>query len=334
MRLQQKFIRTHFINGFPLCVVTLSMAKGCSAGTEAHRLRQSRHRGTDNPTIYEMSSKHSFQKEKTVRNHSFKIFIAVATLLLSKALVAQQVKSSFQWPAGKQLAVSLTFVDARMSQVDVGTQLLDQYGVKATFYVVPSGVKNRLEGWKKAVANGHEIGNHSLNHPCTGNFLWARQKALEEYTLKRMRKELEEANDSIQQWLGVNPQNFAYPCGQTFVGRGANTKSYVPVVAKLFLTGRGWLDEGPNDPAFCDFAQLSGVEMDGKDFDQILPLLQQAKENGLWLVLAGHEMGDSGVQTTRLAMLKRLIEFAQDPANGIWIASVGTVARYIQDQRR
>ncbi len=249
-------------------------------------------------------------------------------------MAAQQVKSTFQWPAGKQFAVSLTFDDARISQVEAGTELLDRYGVKATFYVVPSGVKQRLEGWKKAVASGHEIGNHSLNHPCTGNFSWARQKALEDYTLKKMRYELLSANDSIQQWLGVTPQQFAYPCGQTFIGRGRNTKSYVPLVAKLFVTGRGWLSEGPNDPVFCDFAQLTGMEMDGKDFEQILPLLQQAKASGQWLVLAGHEMGDSGTQTTRLTMLKKLIEYAQDPANGIWIAPVGTVAKYIQEQRR
>ena len=61
-------------------------------------------------------------------------------------------------------------------------------------YVVPSSVERRLDGWKKAVAAGHEIGNHSLNHPCSGNFLWARQKALEEYTLAKMEHELAETN--------------------------------------------------------------------------------------------------------------------------------------------
>ncbi|MBD0276935.1 MAG: polysaccharide deacetylase family protein [Flavisolibacter sp.] len=284
--------------------------------------------------LHQRFTKHSFQKRIILLNRSSKIFITVIVLLLSKVMAAQQVKSTFQWPAGKQFAVSLTFDDARISQVEAGTELLDRYGVKATFYVVPSGVKQRLEGWKKAVASGHEIGNHSLNHPCTGNFSWARQKALEDYTLKKMRYELLSANDSIQQWLGVTPQQFAYPCGQTFIGRGRNTKSYVPLVAKLFVTGRGWLSEGPNDPVFCDFAQLTGMEMDGKDFEQILPLLQQAKASGQWLVLAGHEMGDSGTQTTRLTMLKKLIEYAQDPANGIWIAPVGTVAKYIQEQRR
>ena len=261
------------------------------------------------------------------------ILIAVWLILSGNKLLAQQNESVFTWPEGKQIAISLSFDDARASQVDAGTALLDQYGVKGTFYVVPNSVKQRLEGWKKAVANGHEIGNHSFNHPCTGNFPWSRQKAIENYTLKQMRNELILANKDIKELLGVEAEVFAYPCGQTYIGRGENTKSYVPVVSKLFLSGRGWLDEGPNAPQFSDLAQLTGMEMDGKDFEQILPLIENAKKSGAWLVLAGHEMGASGNQTTRLSMLKKLIEYAQNPANGIWIAPVGTVAKYIKGNK-
>ncbi len=248
--------------------------------------------------------------------------------------LAQPADTAFSWPEGKRAALSLSFDDARSSQVDAGTALLDQYGVKATFYVVPSAVRQRLEGWKKAAAHGHEIGNHSLNHPCTGNFPWSRQKALEEHSLDKMQHELVKANQEIQALLGVTPEVFAYPCGQTFVGRGTTTRSYVPLVATLFLSGRGWLDEGPNDPAFCDLAQLTGMEMDGKDFEQLLPLLEQARQTGQWIVFAGHEMGEAGRQTTRLAMLSKLIAYAQDPANKIWIAPVGTIAKYVQEQRK
>lgn len=261
-------------------------------------------------------------------------FLLILSIFLSaQILLAQQAETTFAWPEGKQIAISLSFDDARASQVDAGTALLDQYGVKGTFYVVPNSVKQRLEGWKKAVASGHEIGNHSFNHPCTGNFPWSRQKAIENYTLKQMRNELILANKDIKELLGVESEVFAYPCGQTYIGRGENTKSYVPVVSKLFLSGRGWLDEGPNAPQFCDLAQLTGMEMDGKDFEQILPLIENAKKSGAWLVLAGHEMGTSGNQTTRLSMLKKLIEYAQNPANGIWIAPVGTVAKYIKGQK-
>lgn len=266
-----------------------------------------------------------------------KTLLRVTSIVIMMSLIevsfGQQTSQDFSWPEGKRVAVSITFDDARMSQVEVGTALLDQYGVKATFFVVPGQVKPRLEGWKKATANGHEIGNHSLVHPCTGNFPWARQKALEDYTLEKMRTELVEANNEIETLLGVKPRVFAYPCGQTYVGRGLNTKSYIPLVAELFVLGRGWLDEGPNDPAFCDFAQLTGMEMDGKNFEEILPILESAKKNNQWVVLAGHEMGESGLQTTRLSMLKKLMEYAHDPANGIWLAPVGTVANYVQEKR-
>lgn len=127
---------------------------------------------------------------------------------------------------------------------------------------------------------------------------------------------------------------FAYPCGQTFVGRGADTKSYIPVVASLFSSGRGWLDEGPNDPVFCDFAQLTGMEMDGKEFEEIRTIVENAKKNQQWVVLAGHEMGKSGNQTTHLSMLEKLIEYSRDPANGVWLAPVGTVGEYVKTMRK
>ena len=113
--------------------------------------------------------------------------------------------------------------------MDKGIALLDQYNVKATFYLMPSSLKERLAGWKKAAASGHEIGNHSLKHACSGNFEWSREKALENYSIEQMRKELVDANNEIESLLGVKSEVFAYPCGQTFIGRGVNTKSYVPL---------------------------------------------------------------------------------------------------------
>jgi peptidoglycan-N-acetylglucosamine deacetylase len=257
------------------------------------------------------------------------VMLAAPGFLLS----AEQQGARFHWPDGKRVALSLTFDDGRASQVEGGTALLDRHGVKATFYVTPSAVAQRLDGWKRAAAAGHEIANHSLNHPCSGNFPWSHSKALEEYTLEAIEREMSEANRRLVELLGVTPESFAYPCGQTFVGRGVNTQSYVPVAARLFATARGWLDEAPNDPAYVDFAQLTGIESDGKDFGAILPTIESAAKTGLWVVLAGHEIRASGSQTTRLDMLDRLCAYVTDSANGVWVAPVATVARYVRDQR-
>lgn len=254
-------------------------------------------------------------------------------LILLCLCVQPAFAQSFSWPAGTRAAVSLTFDDARYSQVDKGTALLDRFDAKATFYVVPGAVAERLDGWKNAVANGHEIANHSVVHPCSGNFLWARDKALESYSLESMRAELAQANEELHNLLGVTPETFAYPCGQTFVGRGRQTQSYVPLIAEMFASGRGWMDEAANDPGFVDMAQLTGVEMDGKSYEEVKILVDQAREDGLWIVLAGHEMDDGGRQTTHLDMLESLIPYLQDPANGFWLGTVKEIGEYVLEHR-
>lgn len=247
----------------------------------------------------------------------------------SDVLAGAQTPAAGPWPEGARMALSLSFDDGRESQVTEGLPVFARHGATATFYVVPSAVERQLEGWTRAVAAGHEIGNHSLTHSCSGNFAFSRQKALEDHSIERMRDELREANARITTLLGVTPRSFAYPCGQTFVGRGRNTRSYVPVVAELFQSGRGWLDESANDAAFVDLAQTFGVEMDGKDFADIRPLLDDARKRGAWLVLAGHDIGPDGRQTTRVAMLDALLPYAKDPANGIWLATVGEAAERV-----
>lgn len=239
----------------------------------------------------------------------------------------------FPWPDGKRAALSITFDDARPSQVDAGLPLLDRYRVHATFYVSPRSVGARLAGWKQAVASGHEIGNHSLSHPCTANFEFIHTNALEDMTLDLMRNDLDLATQLIKSYLGVTPVSFAYPCGQTFVGRGTDTRSYVPVIAERFRSGRLWLSEDSNDPRRCDTAQLFGMELDGKSFSDLQPKLTDTLRRGRWLILAGHEIGGSGQQTSRTNTLEALCNFAADPTNGLWLGTVGEITTHVLRQR-
>ncbi len=240
----------------------------------------------------------------------------------------------FAWPEGKNMALSLTFDDARISQPDTGILILDKYGVKATFYISPGSMLQRIDQWKKAVQNGHEIGNHSILHPCSGNFTWSRSRALEDYSLQRMKTELDSANRLIKEILDVHLVSFAYPCGQTFIGRGINVQSYVPLIALMFESGRGWLSEAPNDPVYCDLSQLNAAELDGKSFEQVLKLIETAKAGGYWLILAGHEMNMEGNQTSQLKTIEAICKYATDPVNGIWIDNVHNIASYIKKKRR
>ena len=243
------------------------------------------------------------------------------------------VSRPFLWPEGKKMALSLTFDDARLTQIEKGIPLLDKYSVKATFYISPANMAQRQDGWKIAASNGHEIGNHTYIHPCSGNFEFARNKALEDSDLNKMKAELDSASRFIKEMTGTHPLSFAYPCGQTYVGEGINTKSYIPLIASLFETGRGWMNEGPNDPVYCNMSQLYGVELDGKSFEQILQLIETARSKGLWLILAGHEMDTKGNQTSLLSTIEAICKYSSDPANGIWIDNVHNIASYIKADR-
>ena len=240
---------------------------------------------------------------------------------------------SFHWPKGKRGAVSLSFDDARTSQVDTGIPLFNKYGVKATFFTTSTNIERRLAGWKQAVPDGHEIGNHSVTHPCTGNYPDFRNNALENYTLQMMAKELDGANAQIQQLLGVKPLTFAYPCGLKFVGKGLDVRSYVPLVAERFVAGRGYLDEAANDPTICDLAQSLGTAFDDQDFDQMKKVVDDAGTVGRWVIFVGHEIGPRGHQTTDVQALEALLEYVKDPTTGIWVDTVAEIASYIKRER-
>src|SRR5215470_15064045 len=263
----------------------------------------------------------------------FTVFTSTQVLGQTSSSQNGEKPMSFHWPDGKKAAVSLTFDDARPSQVDTGLSLFKKKGVKVTFFVQPSRVQERLEGWKQVVADGHEIGNHSLTHPCTGNYAFSRENALEDYDLARMAQQLDDANQEIQKQLGVIARTFAYPCGQKFVGRGKGVKSYVPLVAERFVAGRGYLDEAANDPLFCDLAQALGTGFDETDFSHMKTIVDEAIRQGRWVIFVGHEIGERAYQTTDIKALETLCDYLKNSETGVWLGTVEEIAGYIQKQR-
>lgn len=166
------------------------------------------------------------------------------------------------FPRGAHAALSLSFDDARPSQLALGLPILDAHQVRATFYVVPKSVRSQQDEWRGAAAAGHEIGNHTATHPCSVNHVSSRSDGLEDYTITRIKANIDRASREIEMLLGIRPQTFAYPCGQTFVGRGRHKASFVPVVARRFVAGRGYRSETANDPSGCDLALLDAHHAD------------------------------------------------------------------------
>ena len=264
------------------------------------------------------------------------LFLATAVRIPSISCAGPQASAQgFHWPNGKRVAVSLSFDDARASQVDVGLDVINPTGVKVTFYVTTDSdaLHSRLAGWKRALASGHEIGNHTVNHPCTGNFPWSFHNALENYTLEQMSRQLDDSNAQIQQILGVRVVTFAYPCGQKFVGRGPELKSYVPLIGQKFLVGRGYMDEYYNDPVFCDLAQAGGTAFDETDYIDMVKHINKAAEQSGWVIFVGHDIGHKAFQVTDTIALAALCRYMQDSANGVWVDTVKNIGEYVVKQR-
>lgn len=241
------------------------------------------------------------------------------------------------WPNGRRAALSITFDDARESQLDVGLPVLDKEEVKSTFFVSVDKVKHRQAEWREVADAGHEIGNHSLSHPCSGNFDWSRHNALEDYTLERIQDDILTASAAIRNLLNVTPASFAYPCGQSFVGRGASVQSYVPVISRHFVVGRGFRDEHTNEPNHCDLAQVAGQQMDGLSAGNLRRLIDEVIIDGKWLILVAHDVsrpghgGSLSVGSEELEVLCRLVREHEDI---LWTDTVSSIGAYLADVRR
>lgn len=222
----------------------------------------------------------------------------------------------------------MTFDDARDTQLDVAMPILDAYRVRATFFVLPGPVSRRESHWRAVLRNGHEIGNHTVTHPCSANFGFSRLNALEDYSLERIEAEIDEASVAIERLLGVRPESFAYPCGQSFVGRGQGRTSYVPVVARRFAAARGYGSETSNDPDRCDFAHLDAFTIDGLAPDELVGLVDHAGATGRWVIMVGHDVGEDGEQTVLSHALEALCQRVAEP--DVLVAPVAEIAKYLR----
>jgi peptidoglycan/xylan/chitin deacetylase (PgdA/CDA1 family) len=83
--------------------------------------------------------------------------------------------------------------------------LLDELGVKATFFCIGRNVLEHPDLARRILQRGHEIGNHSFGHPWWLNFLRA----------GTMLNEMRHAQDAIASVTGEPPRFYRPPRGLT-----------------------------------------------------------------------------------------------------------------------
>ena len=132
--------------------------------------------------------------------------------------------TQIEWPNGAKAALALTYDDALLSQVETALPQLDEAGLKATFYLslASQGFTAHKDVWERAALNGHELGNHTIYHPCRASLPgrdWvAPNRDLDTYTKDQLLQELEDVNVALSELDQEPSRTFAYTCGDVSVG--------------------------------------------------------------------------------------------------------------------
>jgi peptidoglycan-N-acetylglucosamine deacetylase len=251
------------------------------------------------------------------------------------------------WLDGYQGAVSLTFDDGLESHLRVAIPILDQAGIRATFYLNPRGAQEsaglgdswmeRLAPWVPVQMSGHEMGNHSLSHPCSLNVRlpWQEGTHLLDWTLADIERDVLEAKRRLEAaFPGQKTTSYAYPCYESTVGRGEKRASYTPLIVRNFVAARAKGElrgELANDPRYCDLHHLSSWPVEFQSGALMIGLVEQAMALGRWAVFTFHGI-DEGHLTVGQGEFIALVEYLQRRKAEVWSATVAEIGAYVQQK--
>jgi len=246
-------------------------------------------------------------------------------------------EQKFVWPGGQVGAVSLTYDDALPVHFEAVGPLLAEKGMTATFNVCsyPSLTENTGR-WREVAAMGHELGNHSLFHPCrrepAERFSWlAPHYDLCEYSRQRWHDELRVANCLLGLIDGRTARTYGNTCCNTTIGRGDQERDFGDLIESLFVAGRGKLNKQIVTPATLDYPALGHFSGDGRTCAELVPLVEQAEAVGGWIVFMFHGVGkgthNGFIDTAEHA---QFVDYLAARRQQIWTASMVDVASHLR----
>ena len=246
-------------------------------------------------------------------------------------------RSKFTWPNGASGAVSLTYDDALPCHYEAVTPLLEAAGLRGTFNIAIArpNFMDHVSAWRDVAARGHELGNHTLFHPCRSEPLDERPGQdigynLCYYTEKRFRDEVGLANWILTQTDGRREHTYANTCHHNSIGTGASQQSIEPMLADHFVAARGECTNRMVNIAQVNYMNLGTVGADGRSFESLRDEIASALEAGNWVVYTMHGVGQG---THRLFIdaeeHRHLVEWLSANRKHIWTAPMIEVAKHL-----
>lgn len=245
---------------------------------------------------------------------------------------------SFTWPKSYQAAVSLTFDDGLRCHTQWVAPQLELYGLRATFYPqILSDLRLHPEDWTNLAQRGHEIGNHTIFHPCRGEpeikRPWVEPGTnLLSYTVRHWCEEVEAANFILSQLDGQTERTFGNTCFETMIGVGDTLTSLEPLILERFVAARGEHTRKPILPWQANLANLGTYDIDGFTADKVIPKIESAFQYNQWLIFTMHGVGsDSHRLNIESEELTKILAYLASHQQHIWCAPLIEIARTIRD---
>lgn len=255
----------------------------------------------------------------------FSIFLIVSIFGIS------HINAQFKWPDGKKAAVVFTYDDGLDCHLDVAIPQLDEFGFKGTFFCPgqsPS-LYSRMDEWREIVRNGHEIGNHTLFHPCNGSRGdWVKPEYdLKNYTPAQIVNELRTANTLLKAIDGNEKRTFGYTCSDYIAGG----TDFTPEVKKMFVAARC---DGPVPQTMDDYDVFKTPSwgVNSPTAEDLVAYVEKAKANGTIAVFMFHSVG-GGYLNVGAEEHRKLLKYISENESEFYTGTFMEVMEYIKRNR-
>jgi sialate O-acetylesterase len=259
-----------------------------------------------------------------------KIIILLCFLALAITVNAQK---AVLWN-NKACAVVLTYDDAIDADLDNVIPVLDSLKLRGTFYIIgsSSAFTGRMAEWRKVAAHGHELGNHSLYHPCDGSLpgrgFVTSETDLSKYTVKRAVKEIRTNNTLLKAVDGKSTRTFAYPCGDLTIGG----KNFYDALKHDFAGARG-VNAGLQTANQVNLDNIDCFMINGQSAEYMIGLVEKAIQSHTLLVFLFHGVGGGHNINVDLAAHSKLLHYLKQQEKAVWVAPMIDVAEYIKQNK-
>lgn len=262
--------------------------------------------------------------------HSIKHFLATATSVVALLILGTPVQSQ-NWNH-KKAAVVLTYDDGLNVHLDLVVPQLDSAGIKGTFYIPgnSAALHQRIDEWRSIAYNGHELGNHTLFHPCIGNTQgreWVdKDYDLGNYSVNQIVNEIKLANTLLKAVDGKEKRTFAYTCGDKSAGNG----DFSNIIKKEF-TGARDVSFKLEKAETIDLNAISAFFVTNQTGEELINLAKQALEQEALIVFLFHGVGGEHNINIPLEEHAKLIDFLSEHRDEFWVAPMVEVTSFISE---